>query len=147
MLGPCQTAVLRHLAENARRKVQGKKPAVVSPLALEAVRRIDALFEIERGINGEPPERRQAVRQELSSPLVANLEALMREQRAKLPRGNDVAKTMDYMLKRWKVFTRFLDDGRICLSNNAAEGALRGIALGRKSWLFCGSDPVRTVPR
>src|SRR4051812_17942964 len=64
----------------------------------------------------------------------------MREQRAKLSRGNDVAKAFDYMLKRWTVFTRFLDDGRICLSNNAAERGLRGIALGRKSWLFCGSD-------
>jgi len=55
----------------------------------------------------------------------------MREQRAKLSRGNDVAKAMDYMLKRWTVFTRFLDDGRICLSNNAAERGVRGIALGR----------------
>ncbi len=64
----------------------------------------------------------------------------MREQRAKLSRGNDVAKAMDYMLKRWIAFTRFLDDGRICLSNNAAERGVRGIALGRKSWLFCGSD-------
>ena len=64
----------------------------------------------------------------------------MREQRAKLSRGNDLAKAMDYMLKRWTAFTRFLDDGRICLSNNAAERALRGIALGRKSWLFAGSD-------
>ena len=64
----------------------------------------------------------------------------MREQRAKLSRGNDVAKAMDYMLKRWPAFTRFLDDGRICLSNNAAERALRGIALGRKSSLFAGSD-------
>ena len=64
----------------------------------------------------------------------------MREQRAKLSRGNDVAKAMDYMLKRWPAFVRFLDDGRICLSNNAAERALRGIALGRKSWLFAGSD-------
>ena len=64
----------------------------------------------------------------------------MREQRAKLSRGNDVAKAMDYMLKRWPAFTRFLDDGRICLSNNAAERGVRGIALGRKSWLFCGSD-------
>lgn len=132
--------VMADLAENARRKVQGKKPAVISPLALEAVRRIDALFEIERGINGETPERRRAVRQELSAPLVANLEAWMREQRTKLSRRNDVAKAMDYMLKRWSAFTRFLDDGRICLSNNAAERALRGIALGRKSWLFCGSD-------
>lgn len=132
--------VMADLAENARRKVQGKKPAVISPLALEAVRRIDALFEIERGINGETPERRRAVRQELSAPLVANLEAWMRAQRAKLSRRNDVAKAMDYMLKRWSAFTRFLDDGRICLSNNAAERALRGIALGRKSWLFYGSD-------
>lgn len=132
--------VMADLAENARRKVQGKKPAVISPLALEAVRRIDALFEIERGINGETPERRRAVRQERSVPLVADLKVWMREQRAKLSRRNDVAKAMDYMLKRWDAFTRFLDDGRICLSNNAAERSLRGIALGRKSWLFCGSD-------
>jgi transposase len=132
--------VMADLAENARRKAQGKKPAVISPLALEAVRRIDALFEIERGINGETPDRRRAVRQELSAPLVADLETWMREQRAKLSRGNDVAKAMDYMLKRWSAFTRCLDDGRICLSNNAAERAVRGIALGRKSWLFCGSD-------
>jgi transposase len=70
----------------------------------------------------------------------ADLEAWMGEQRAKLSRGNDVAKAMDYVLKRWTAFTRFLDDGRICLSNNAAERGVRGIALGRKSWLFCGSD-------
>jgi hypothetical protein len=132
--------VMADLAENARRKAQGKKPAVISPLALEAVRRIDELFEIERTINGQSAEKRRAVRQDLSVPLVANLEAWMREQRAKLSRGNDVAKAMDYMLKRWRAFTRFLDDGRICLSNNAAERGVRGIALGRKSWLFCGSD-------
>jgi len=71
--------VMADLAENARRKVQGKKPAVISPLALEAVRRIDALFEIERGINGDTPERRRAVRQELSEPLVAGLETWMRD--------------------------------------------------------------------
>src|ERR1700740_3432290 len=58
----------------------------------------------------------------------------------KLSRHNEVAKAMNYMLKRVDVFTRFLEDGRICLSNNAAERELRGIALGRKSWLFCGSD-------
>src|SRR5450756_1558170 len=128
------------LAENARRKAHGQTPGVISPLAMEAVRRIDALFEIERSIHGQSAERRKAVRQELSVPLVTDLEAWMREQRAKLSRGNDVAKAMDYMLKRWTVFTRFLDDGRICLSNNAAERGVRGIALGRKSWLFCGSD-------
>jgi transposase len=128
------------LAENARRKAQGKTSAAISPLALEAVRRIDALFEIERAINGQSADQRKAVRQEQSAPLVADLEAWMRDQRARLSRGNDVAKAMDYMLKRWTAFTRFLDDGRVCLSNNAAERALRGIALGRKSWLFAGSD-------
>ena len=132
--------IMADLAENARRKAQGKKTAVISPLALEVVRRIDALFEIERAINGHSADQRKAVRQELSAPLVADLGAWMREQRAKLSRGSDVAKAMDYMLKRWDAFTRFLDDGRICLSNNAAERAVRGIALGRKSWLFCGSD-------
>jgi transposase len=132
--------VMADLAENARRKAQGKQPAAISPMALEVVRRIDALFDIERTINGESAESRKAIRRELSAPLVADLEVWMREQRTKLSRGNDVAKAMDYMLKRWSVFTRFLDDGRICLSNNAAERGLRGIALGRKSWLFCGSD-------
>ena len=132
--------ILADLAENARRKARGKTSAVISPLALEAVRRIDALFEIERAINGKSVEERRAVRQELSAPLVADFETWMREHRAKLSRSNDVAKAMDYMLKRWPAFTRFLDDGRVCLSNNAAERALRGIALGRKSWLFAGSD-------
>jgi len=132
--------IMADVTENARRKAQGKTPAPISPLALEAVRRIDVLFEIERSINGQSAEQRRAVRQELSAPLVADLESWMREQRAKLSRGNDVAKAMEYMLKRWTAFTRFLDDGRICLSNNAAERALRGIALGRKSWLFAGSD-------
>jgi transposase len=131
---------LADLAEHARRKAEGKTPTPISPLALDAVQRIDAMFEIERSINGQSAEQRLAVRQELSAPLVANLESWMREQRAKLSRGNDVARAMDYMLKRWPAFTRFLQDGRICLSNNAAERALRGIALGRKSWLFAGSD-------
>jgi transposase len=131
---------LADIEASARRRAEGKAPAPISPLALEAVRRIDALFEIERSINGRSTEERLAVRRELSAPLVATLEAWMRQERPKLPRGNDVAKAMDYMLKRWTAFTRFLEDGRICLSNNAAERALRGIALGRKSWLFAGSD-------
>jgi transposase len=125
---------------SARRKAEGKASAPISPLALEAVRRMDRLFEIERSINGKSADERRAVRQELSRTPVDELEAWMRAERPKLPRGNDVAKAMDYMLKRWSAFTRFLDDGRICMSNNAAERSLRGIALGRKSWLFAGSD-------
>ena len=113
---------------------------MISPLALEAVHRIDELFAIERAINGESAERRRQVRQDAIAPLIANLERWLREERPKLSRGNDLAKAMDYVLKRWPAFTRFLDDGRICLSNNAAERALRGIALERKSWLFAGSD-------
>ncbi len=132
--------VLADIEANARRKAQRRAPAVVSPVALEAVRRIDALFEIERSINGLPADRRLAVRHEQAAPLVAALEAWMREERRKLSRHTDVAGAIDYMLKRWAAFTRFLDDGRICLTNNAAERALRGIALGRKAWLFAGSD-------
>src|ERR1700720_3660238 len=82
------------LAATARRRAQGKTLAVISPVALEAVRRIDALFEIERSINGQSAERRRAVRQELSAPLVADLERWLREQRAKLSRGNNLAKAM-----------------------------------------------------
>jgi transposase len=132
--------VLADLALNAQRKAQGKTPAFVAPLALSAVCRIDAVFDIERGINGKSAAERMATRQESSLPLVAELEAWMRQERAKLSRHNEVAKAMDYMLTRWRSFTRFLEDGRICLTNNAAERGLRGIALGRKSWLFAGSD-------
>ncbi|MGA8195506.1 MAG: IS66 family transposase, partial [Acetobacteraceae bacterium] len=128
------------LEENARRQAVGKKAIVLSPIAIEVVRRIDALFDIERPINGKFAEERRAVRQELSKPLVEALQVYMREQRVKLSRSHDLAKAIDYILKRWAAFTLFLDDGRVCLSNNAAERALRGIALGRKSWLFCGSD-------
>jgi transposase len=138
--GRRQFFVLADIAASARRKAEGKKPAVISPIALEAVRRIDALFEIERAINGLDADRRLAARQTHSALLVAELEAWMRHERAKLSRHAEVAKAMDYMLKRWEAFTRFLSDGRICITNNAAERALRGIALGRKSWLFAGSD-------
>jgi transposase len=132
--------ILADLAANARRRARGKTASVISPVALEAVRRIDALFYIEHSINGQSTERRRQVRQEVSAPLVADLERWLRDERPKLSRGNDLARAMDYLLKRWPAFTCFLDDGRICLSNNAAERALRGIALGRKSWLFAGSD-------
>jgi transposase len=132
--------ILADLALNAKRKAQGKTPVFVSPLALEAVRRIDAVFDVEREINGRPAAERRAVRQEISQPLVTELEVWMRHERAKLSRHDDVAKAIDYMFKRWASFTRFLEDGRVCITNNAAERGLRGIALGRKSWLFAGSD-------
>ncbi len=131
---------LADIAAAARSKAEDKASAAISPLALEAVKRIDALFDFERAINGKTPAERLAMRQEQSAPLMAALETWMREERAKLSRHNAVAKAMDYMLKRWAAFAAFLTDGRICLTNNAAERALRGIALGRRSWMFAGSD-------
>ena len=132
--------VLADIETSARRRASNQTPSPIFPLALEAVRKIDVLFDIERAINGLDIATRKAARQERSVPVVAELEAWMRAERAAMSRHNDVAKAMNYMLKRWDAFTRFLGDGRICITNNAAERALRGIALGRKSWLFCGSD-------
>ena len=117
-----------------------KKQAAWSPLALEAVRRIDRILDAERALNGLAAETRLELRRIHVAPLVADLAAWMQSERARLSRHNDVAKAMDYMLKRWDAFTRFLDDGRICLTNNAAERALRCVAVGRRNWTFCGSD-------
>jgi len=131
---------LADIEENARRKAAGKKEIPLSPIAIEIVRRIDALFEIERSINGKSAEERLATRRSLSRPLVDDLHGFMSAQLVRLSRGHDLVKAINYILKRWPAFTLFLEDGRVCLSNNAAERGLRGIALGRKSWLFCGSD-------
>ena len=128
---------LADIAANARR---GRNAPAISPIALEAVKRIDALFDIERAINGLGAEERLRVRQGQSAPIVATFEAWLRDERSRLSRSASVAKPIDYMLRRWQRFTGFLDDGRICLTNNTAERALRGFALGRKSWLFAGSE-------
>jgi transposase len=117
-----------------------KKQAAWSPLAHEAVRRIDLIFDAEREINGLAADKRLELRRNHVASLVADLDDWMRAERARLSRHNDVAKAMDYMLKRWPAFTRFVEDGRICLTNNAAERALRCVAVGRRSWTFCGSD-------
>jgi transposase len=128
---------LADIAANARR---GKNSAAISPVALEAVKRIDVLFDIERDINGRSEDERLRVRQERSAPVLAALEAWLRQERARMSRSASVVAPTDYVLRRWDRFARFLEDGRICLTNNAAERALRGFALGRKSWLFAGSE-------
>lgn len=125
---------------HARRKFFEIAELQKAPVAIEAVRRIDALFAIEREINGKPPDARIGVRAERSRILVDDLETWLRSERRKLSSKHRLAKAADYMLKRWPAFTRFLDNGRICLSNNAAERAVRGIAVGRKNWTFAGSD-------
>ena len=110
------------------------------PIAIEAVQRIDALFAIEREINGQSPAQRRALRRERSKPLVESFETWLRSERKKLSPKGPLAKAIDYQFNHWAAFTRFLDDGRICLSNNAAERSIRGIAIGRRNWTFCGSD-------
>lgn len=131
---------LADLEAAQRKKARGEKPRAVYPKALEAVRLIDALFAIERTINGASPAERLAVRQTQSAPIVAELKEWLAAAREPLTGSHGIVKAINYLQKRWPSFTLFLEDSRVCLSNNAAERALRGIALGRKSWLFCGSD-------
>jgi transposase len=125
---------------HARRKFFDLARISKAPIAIEAVERIDALFAIEREINGMTPQQRLTVRAERSRPFVADLETWLRAQRSKLSSKSETAKAIDYSLKRWPALTRFLDDGRLCMSNNAAERELRAVALGRKNWTFAGSD-------
>jgi len=125
---------------HARRKFFDLARLNKAPIAIEAVTRTDALFAIEREINGEQAAERRRVRQERSRPRVEALEAWLREQYAKLSPASQVAKAIAYSLNRWDGLARFLDDGRLCMTNNAAERALRGIAVGRHNWTFAGSD-------
>ena len=125
---------------HARRKFFDLARLNKAPIAIEAVARIDALFAIERDINGLPSHERRRVRQERSRPRAEALETWLREQHARLSPNNQVAKAIAYSLNRLDSLVRFLDDGRLCMTNNAAERALRGIAIGRHNWTFAGSD-------
>jgi len=125
---------------HARRKFFELARIKKAPIAIEAVERIDALFAIEREINGKPPHERVRVRQERSRPLVEELETWLRAQRRKLSSSNEVAKAIQYSLNCWAALMRFLDDGRLCMSNNAAERGVRPVAVGRHNWTFVGSD-------
>jgi hypothetical protein len=138
------------IEENARRKASGKKEIALSPIAIEIVHRIDALFEIERSINGKRADERLAVRQTLSRPLVDDLHVYLRAQVARLARGHDLAKAINYILKRWTSFTLFLQDGRVCHFGDAfiflASGVRREPAKdgwaprGRRNHVPLGSE-------
>lgn len=125
---------------HARRKFFEIARLKKAPIAIETLGQIDVLFAIEREINSLSQQQRATVRNARSRPLVAALHAFLRDRRAKLSGKSETAKAIDYSLKRWEVFTRFLDDGRLCMTNNAAERELRAVALGRKNWTFAGSD-------
>ena len=111
-----------------------------SPLAKEALDRISALYGIEANIRGKPPDDRQRCREEKSLPLLAGLKAWLETTLPKLSGKSDLAKAMRYTMGRWDALTRYIHDGRIEIDNNAAERSIRGVALGRKNYLFAGSD-------
>ncbi len=111
-----------------------------APITIEAVARIDALFAIERDVNGLLPDERRQIRRERSRPRVEALGIWLREQHARLSPNNQVAKAIAYSLNAWDALVRFLDDGHLCITNNAAERSLRCIAVGRNNWTFAGSD-------
>ena len=125
---------------HARRKFFDLARINKAPIATEAVERIDVLFAIEREINGMPPQERVHVRHERSCPLVTALEIWLREQRTRVSKNSETGKAIEYSLKRWPSLARFLDNGRLCMSNNAAERELRAVAVGRRNWTFAGSD-------
>jgi transposase len=125
---------------HARRGFYDIHQANQSPIALEALERIGALYAIESEIRGRPPDQRAAVRQARAGPLLESMREWLRQTLAKLSKKSELAKAIGYVLTRWPALTRYRDDGAIEIDNNAAERALRTVAVGRKNYLFCGSD-------
>ena len=113
---------------------------VPGSIAEQALQRIAALYAIESQIRGQPPDVRRQVRQARAGPLLEDLHAWLASKLGKVSRKSELAKAIGYSLGRWASLTRYRDDGRIELDNNAAERALRGVALGRNNYLFMGSD-------
>jgi transposase len=125
---------------HARRKFFDLYEATSSPIAKEALDRIGALYAIESEIRGKPPDERRAARQARAGPLLDDLHAWLLTTTHQLSKKSDAAGAIRYTLSRWQALCRYRDDGRAELDNNAAERALRCIALGRKNHLFAGAD-------
>lgn len=125
---------------HVRRKFYDLMEAHRSPIATEAVERIAALYQIEAEIRGRSPDERREVRQARSRPLLDAMHAWFRASRAKLSNKSDTSAAVRYALARWDALVRFLVDGHIEIDNNSAERALRAVAVGRKNYLFAGSD-------
>ena len=123
-----------------RRKFFDVHAANGSAIAKEALDRIGALYGVEAAINGMPPDERRRQRQAQSKPIAEALKAWAEEIAPKLSGRSELAAAFRYMLARWLALTRCFDDGRLSLDNNPAERALRGVAIGRKNYLFAGSD-------
>jgi transposase len=125
---------------HSRRKFYDLYQAHASPVAKEAIDRIAGLYKIEKEIRGRPPDERRQIRNERSRPLLVSLKDWLQQSKSKLSAKSEVTQAIDYTLGRWTQLTRFCDDGRIEIDNNAAERALRAVAIGRKNYLFQGSD-------
>jgi transposase len=125
---------------HARRAFYELHQANQSPVAAEALERIGALYAIEAEIRGRPPNERASIRQARAGPLLDDLREWLRQTLGRVSKKSELAKAISYILSRWTALTRYRDDGRIEIDNNAAERALRAVALGRKNYLFCGSD-------
>jgi hypothetical protein len=125
---------------HARRKYFDVHASTASPIALEALERVGRLFAIEAEIKGEDPSRRLAVRQERSRPLLDELRAFLERSLNQISRKSSLAGAIRYSLSRWAALCRYTKDGRLEISNNAAERAIKPLALGRKNWMFAGSD-------
>ena len=125
---------------HVRRKFYDIHVAHASPIAAEALDRIGRLYGIEAEIRGRPPDERAEVRQARAGPELEALHAWLHTIMAKLSKKSELALAIRYALSRWSALTRYRDDGRLEIDNNAAERALRAVALGRKNWLFAGSD-------
>jgi hypothetical protein len=125
---------------HARRAFYELHQAHHSPSAAEALERIGALYAIEADIRGRPPDERAGIRQARAGPLLESLREWLRQMLSRVSKKSELAKAIGYVLARWTALTRYRDDGRIEIDNNAAERALRAVALGRKNYLFCGSD-------
>ena len=111
-----------------------------SPIAKEALEKIGTLFDIERSIAGKPPDVRQQVRAELAKPRLEELATWLDKRLQRIPGRSELAKAIRYARSRWDALTRYIEDGRLEISNNAVENVLRCIGIGRKNWLFLGSD-------
>lgn len=125
---------------HVRRKFFDVHAANASAIAKEALDRIGALYAVEATINGIPPDDRRRQRQAQSKPIAEALKAWAEQTAPKLSDRSELAAAFRYMLARWLALTRCFDDGRLSLDNNPAERALRGVAIGRKNYLFAGSD-------
>jgi transposase len=125
---------------HARRKFYDLHVARPSALTTEALRRIGELYVIEEDIRGKPPDVRLQERQERAKPLLADLEQWLQTALAKLSRKSDTAAAIQYALNLWRALLRYRDNGLIDIDNNAAERALRGVAIGRRNYLFAGAD-------